>query len=167
MNDHNTEIINHKELLNLPPNEREIAMMTHQKLTDTLKEKNVMPTGLDLTREYYIFATFNEVIKHIKDTDMTERSILLKRAEQQSHSTVSTWKILSNQATIYGLSKSNQDKSEIEKLQSEIEQLKEKKENLIKKRDLINKEYDDMLILSKNEINNLQTKCQKAMQTYQ
>eukprot|EP00483_Globobulimina_turgida_P007026 UN07040 len=167
MNDRDTDFFNHKKLLTLVPNERETAMITHQKLTDILKENNVRPTGLDLTREYYIFETLNKVISHINHNDMHERSMLLKSAEKQLYSTVSTWKILSNQATTYGLSKLNQNQSEIEKLKSEIEQLKQKKKDLIKQRNLTDKQYDDMLISSKNEINDLQTECQKTTQKYQ
>eukprot|EP00483_Globobulimina_turgida_P012575 UN12598 len=167
MNDRDVDFFNPKELLTIVPNERETAVITHQKLTDILKENNVRPTGLDLTREYYIFETLNKVISHINTGDMSERSILLKRAERELHSTVSTWKILSNQATIYGLTKVNQNQSEIEQLKSEIEQLKQKKNDLRKKRNLTDKQYDDMLISSKNEINDLQTECQKTAQKYQ
>ena len=132
-----------------------------------MKAKKVRSSGLDLIREYHVFETLNEVIHQINNTDMHERSILLRRVEKQCKATVSTWKILTNQATIYGLSKSNKDQSEIEELQQEIEEMKLKKKELIKQRDELNTEHDDKVISFKNEINNLLTQNQKEMQKYQ
>eukprot|EP01084_Bolivina_argentea_P115870 205976_1 len=167
MVDREEAVFSHHALLTLAPSQRETAVITHQKLTDILKAKQVRPIGLDVIREYHVFETFNEVISQINTNDMQERSILLKRVREQLNSTVKTWKILSNHATIYGLNKSNQNKSEIQKFKSEIQNLKQRKQDLLKQRNQINKKYDQMLESEKNELNSVQNECQQKMQKYQ
>ena len=136
-------------------------------MTDILREKNVRPIGLDMIREHHVFSTFNEVIQQIKETDIPERSVLLKRIEKELLNTVSTWKILSNQSCSYGMNKTNQDQTEIEKLEIELIELEQKKKLLIKQRDELNKEHDKAMIKSKNDINDIITQNQKEVQKYQ
>ena len=123
--------------------------------------------GLDLIREHHVFETLKQIISQTSSSDMHERSLLLQRVEKQLQSTVSTWKLLSNQANTYGLSKSNQDREEIQDLRSEIKRLKQKKQDLDKQIIAGNKQYDDIFASSKVEITELQTKCQQEVQMYQ
>ena len=114
----------------------------------------------------YVFETFNKAIQQIKDTDIPERAILLQRVQRQLKDTVKTWKILSNQATIYGLNQTKQDQKEISELKNKLSSLIQQKKSLIKERDDLNKEYDQEMIKTKNDITKILAENEKEVEKY-
>merc|ERR1711933_42280 len=110
---------------------------------------NVRPIGLGKIREHHEFETLKKIICQTRTGDMHERSLLLQRIEKQLLSTVATWKILSNQAIAYGISKSNKHRTEIQELRTEIKRLKQKEQALDKQIIAANKQCDAICTDSK------------------
>lgn len=136
-------------------------------LTDVLKAKKVRPMGLDWIREHHVFETLNEVIGQIHRTDMHERAVLLQRIETELKATASTWNILSNSASMFGVAKSLDSTESVQQLKTEIETLRMKKQTLAKARVAANHRYDDMMAATKSEVIAIQNECQTVLQLHQ
>merc|ERR1712129_695532 len=135
-------------------------------LNSILKEKNVRATGLDPIRQHHVFDTFNKIITETKASDMLERSLILQRIQNEMTSTLSTWKILTNQASAHGISKSNKDKMEIQTLRDEIKSLQQKKKDFDKRINDGNNQYDDICAAEKISMDDLQIKCQREVEMF-